>query len=91
MKRSGQSSLETAIAMLAAILLFVGSISVFFWINHRLIKRQQDYEGEGGRERVRAANVRSGVPLNQRMIWNNSASRIRLRMFKAGNAGNTSP
>ena len=43
-KRAGQASIESAIALIGALLLLLGSVKVFFWITTRLIRRQQYYQ-----------------------------------------------
>ena len=51
--RRGQTSLEMSLAMAGALLLLLGCIKVFFWMNERLIMRQRSYEAT----RVQAAGT----------------------------------
>lgn len=53
MKTKAQGSLELAIAITCVLLLLLGSLKVFFWMNERFILRQEGYEGSG----VISANV----------------------------------
>jgi len=66
----GQASLETTLAMLGALLLLLGSVKVYLWVNERLISRQQAYEAT----RVAAGSTQPGV-------FDNSASQLRLDVF----------
>jgi hypothetical protein len=43
-----QATLELAVAMVCVWLLVFGIFRVFFWLNQRLVYRQEDYEGTGG-------------------------------------------
>jgi hypothetical protein len=62
-----------AIAMGAVFLLILGSLKIYLWVNERLISRQQFYEAT----RVVAGSAPPGAPL----VWDDSASRIRLDIF----------
>jgi len=43
-KERGQVSLETVAATIAALTLLLGSIRLFFWINERLVTREEAYD-----------------------------------------------
>ena len=42
--RKAQASVEMAVAIVSVLILFLGTILLFFWINQRLLLRQQAYE-----------------------------------------------
>ena len=69
----GQASLEMAIAMGGVILLLLGSLKVYAWVNERLISRQQYYEAT----RVVAGSAAPGAA----PVWDDSASHVRLDLF----------
>jgi hypothetical protein len=39
-----QASLEMAITIIAVLIFFLGCIRLFFWVNERLVLRQERYE-----------------------------------------------
>ena len=39
-----QVSLELSIALISVLILLLGSLNVFVWVNQRLVWRQRDYE-----------------------------------------------
>jgi hypothetical protein len=43
-KDKAQVSLEMAVAVAVALILFLGSIRLFFWVNQRIVTRQELYE-----------------------------------------------
>ena len=48
----GQASLEMTVALIGMLLLLLGSLKVFVWMNERLVARQRSYENtrvSGGR------------------------------------------
>lgn len=49
----GQASLELTVALILVMLLLVGSIKVFVWLNERMVMRQLDFE----RTRVAAGST----------------------------------
>ncbi len=60
-----------SVALLGALLLLLGSLKVFLWINQRTITRQIAYEDT----RVAAGDDQPGR-------WEDQASSIRLRIFR---------
>lgn len=53
----GQASLEMTAAVIGALLLLVGCLQVFVWINQRMVARQQSYEAT----RLPAASTAPGT------------------------------
>lgn len=43
-KIKGQATLELALSFICVFILIFGSLSVFIWVNKRLIHQQEDYE-----------------------------------------------
>jgi len=48
----GQASLEMVVAIVSVLLLLIGVLRFFFWVNKRFILRQEAYESEA----IQAAN-----------------------------------
>lgn len=42
---SGQATLEVTVALILIMLLIVGSIKIFLWLNERMVFKQEAYEG----------------------------------------------
>lgn len=58
MVKRGQVTLELVFAFVLTIILFYASVTIFVYLNNRMVKRQQEYElgASGGRGRVAAAD-----------------------------------
>jgi len=59
--RKAQASVEMAVAIVSVLILFLGTILLFFWINQRLLLRQQAYEDT----RESATNTTSEVQVDE--------------------------
>ncbi len=65
--RDGQSTLEMSAALVLLLLLLVGSVRIFVWLNERMVARQIDYE----HTTVRAGNTALGaVDINDQAATN---------------------
>ena len=49
----GQTTLELTTALIVVMMLLIGSVKIFMWLNERIVRRQMDYEAQ----RVDAANA----------------------------------
>lgn len=57
MKRAeAQVSLEMAVTIIIVLILFLGSIRLFFWVNERLVLRQEAYDSAVGFNAERQVN-----------------------------------
>ena len=65
--RRAQASIETAMAFIGVLILLLGSLKIFLWLNERLIVRQQNYEAT----RVKAGSVtlNSGSDVWDEVRW----------------------
>ena len=59
--------------MAGIILLVLGSLKIYLWVNERLMSRQQYYEST----RVAAGSASAGSP----PVWDDTPSRLRLDVF----------
>ena len=59
--RKAQASVEMAVAIVSVLILFLGAILLFFWLNQRLLLRQQAYEDT----RESATNTTSEVQVDE--------------------------
>ncbi len=57
-RRSGQVTLELAVALLVVMLLIVATVKIFVWLNEGIVRRQYRYENS----RIAAGGVESTVP-----------------------------
>lgn len=55
-KNRAQASLEVTLAFICVIILLIGSVKIFVWLNERMVQRQKDYEAT----RVAAGNLTMG-------------------------------
>ena len=51
--RRGQASLEMTAALAGTVLLLLGTLAIFLWMNGHIVRRQENYEDD----RPRAASV----------------------------------
>lgn len=42
--QTAQATLEITLALISVLLLLLGSLKLFLWVNQRLVQRHQDYE-----------------------------------------------
>ncbi|MFH1397228.1 MAG: hypothetical protein ABIH27_01585 [Candidatus Omnitrophota bacterium] len=59
--KKAQVSLELAASFIGILLLLLGSMQLFFWVNQQLAIRQQDYEAT----RVEAGNSGSEIQVDE--------------------------
>ena len=60
-KRKAQSTLEFTVALIAVVILLLGSVKIFVWMNERMVLRQEAYEDS----RVPAGSDEPGVQVDE--------------------------
>lgn len=82
-EKRGQVTLEMTLALACVFLLLMGTFKVFFWVNQRLVLRQEDYESRGNNSaeygRVKAGSASEEVSIPK------YGSSERLDIFKESN------
>lgn len=67
--KKAQVTLEITLGFIGALLLLLGALKVFVWVNERLVLRQEDYEGsvEGRKQfgRVEAGKADTEVQVDE--------------------------
>ena len=66
--RKGQAALEVSLALVGAMILLLGSLQVFLWVNERLVKRHLSYEAT----RVAAGSNEPGK------LWQEPTTRLKI-------------
>lgn len=55
-RSKGQGSLEMIVSLIGLVILLLGTVNIFIWINQRMVTRQKDYENS----RISAGSDTSG-------------------------------
>jgi hypothetical protein len=63
--RKGQATIELVLALICVWFLLFGSFMVFFWLNERLVLRQEAYETDATYGRVKAGSASGYVPIKE--------------------------
>ncbi len=76
--RSGQASLELAMAIILLLILFAAVLKIFVWVNATLVNRQFDYE-QGAYGRVAAGGYNATIATGN--ISENNTQYTPLKLF----------
>jgi len=63
--KTGQATLELALAIVCIFILLLGSLKIFLWVNQRLVLRQEHYESSSDYGRVKAGSSSEEVGLRE--------------------------
>jgi uncharacterized protein (UPF0333 family) len=58
-KDEAQVSLEMAVAIVVVLIIFLGSIRLFLWVNSRLVLRQEAYESSTSAAQINEARFKN--------------------------------